>query len=113
MTIGVRVNVAERALLDDQAAAVALDVGTYLRQAGLRRRMGGTVPPINVEAWRELARATANLNQIAAHLNGGGRFDERGTARMAQALDALRAEVTALRLDLLGAIDGDEDDEDA
>jgi len=84
MTIGVRVNAAERALLDDQAAAVALDVGTYLRQTGLRRWMGGAVPPINVEAWRELARATANLNQIAAHLNAGGRFDERGTARMAQ-----------------------------
>jgi len=109
--IGVRVNAAERALLDDQAVAAGRDVGTYLREAGLRRRVVGTVPAVNVEAWRELARATANLNQIAAHLNGGGRFDERGTARMAQALDALRAEVTALRLDLLGTMDkGDEDE---
>ena len=103
MTIGVRVNAAERALLDDQAMAARLDVGTYLREAGLRRRVVGAVPAINVEAWRDLARAMANINQLAAHLNGGGRFDERGTARIGDALDALREEVRALRLALLGA----------
>ena len=109
MTIGVRINAAERGLLDDQAAACGRDVGAYLREAGLRRRVVGVVPAINREAWRELARATANLNQIAAHLNGGGRFDARGTPRLAEALAALQEEVRLLRLALGGAVDDTED----
>ncbi len=108
--IGVRVNAAERVLLDNQAATAGRDVGTYLRAAGLRQRVVGVVPALNREAWRELARAIGNLNQIAAHLNAGGRFDERSTPRMAEALNDLQEEVRLLRLALGGAV-GDTEDE--
>ena len=108
--ITVRVNGAERALLEARAAAAGLDIGAYVRAAGLRRRIVGVVPTVNRGAWGELARTTANVNQIAAHLNGGGRFDERGTPRVAQALDAVRDELDRLRSVLIGPFD-DADDE--
>ncbi len=108
--ITVRVNGAERAVLEARAAAAGLDVGVYVRAMGLRRRVVGVVPEVNRGAWGELARTTANVNQIAAHLNGGGRFDERGTPRVAQALDAVRGELELLRRALIGPYD-DADDE--
>jgi len=110
-TISVRANDAEYALFDARrVAAGGGDLGAYLRQAALAQRPPrAVVPELNREAWRELARAIGNLNQIAAHLNGGGRFDERGTPRMTEALDALRDEVRLLRLALLGPVeDSDE-----
>jgi len=100
--IGVRVNAGERALLADRAATAGWDVGTYLREAGLRRRVVGTVPSVNVEAWRALARTTSNLNQLTAHLNAGHRPDPTGTRRLGETLTALAEAVRALRLALLG-----------
>ncbi len=108
--IAVKVMPAERALLEERAAAAGLDVGVYVRAMGLGRRVVGVVPEVNRGAWIELARTTANVNQIAAHLNGGGRFDERGTPRVAQALDAVRGELGRLRAVLIGPFD-DADDE--
>ena len=46
-------------------------VGRYLRNAALNR-LPVVVPEINREAWLELSKAAANLNQIAHHLNTGG-----------------------------------------
>ena len=108
--ITVRVNGVERALLEERAAAAGLDVGAYVRAMGLGRRVVGVVPEVNRGAWAELARTTANVNQIAAHLNGGGRFDERGTPRVAHALDAVRGELERLRAVLIGPF-ADADDE--
>ncbi len=114
--IKVRLNDAERAELGRRATTAGMaEIGTYLRRAVLAQRPPrAVVPEVNRGAWGELARTTANLNQIAAHLNGGGRFDERGTPRLAQALDALRAEVRALRLTLTEPTgsDGDEDEDE-
>jgi len=108
--IAVKVTPAERALLEERAMAAGLDVGVYVRAMGLGRRVVGIVPEVNRDAWIELARTTANVNQIAAHLNGGGRFDERGTSRVAQALDTVRGELALLRRALIGSGD-DADDE--
>ncbi len=112
--IAVYVTRSERDELERRAAAAGItEVGAYVRRAILAQRPPrGVVPAINREAWWSLARATANLNQIAAHLNGGGRFDERGTARLAPALDALREEVRRLRLDLNGPIRDDAEDDE-
>lgn len=33
------------------------------------------VPEVNIIAWTELSRASANLNQLARHLNTGGVFE--------------------------------------
>ncbi len=100
--IGVRVNAGERALLADRAAAAGWDVGTYLREAGLRRRVVGTVSAVNVEAWRALARTTGNLNQLTAHLNAGHLHDPTGAERLEETLTTLAEEVRVLRLALLG-----------
>ncbi len=108
--IAVKVTPAERALLEARAAATGLDVGVYVRAMALGRRVVGVVPEVNRGAWGELARTTANVNQIAAYLNGGGRFDERGAPRVAQALDAVRGELERLRSVLIGPFDDDDDE---
>ncbi len=111
--LSVYVNAGELAALERRTAAAGIrEVGAYVRVAVMAQRPPrAVVPEVNRGAWGELARTTANVNQIAAHLNGGGRFDERGTARLAQALDVLRAEVRALRLTLTEPI-GDDNHED-
>ncbi len=110
--IKVRLNDVERAELERRAAGAGMaEIGTYLRRAVLAQRPPrAVVPEVNRGAWGELARTTANVNQIAAHLNGGGRFDERGTPRVAQALDAVRDELDRLRSVLIGPFDDDDDE---
>ena len=102
----------ELAVFERRRVAVGIPgLGVYVRQAALSQRAPrAVVPEVNREAWWSLARATANLNQIAAHLNGGGRFDERGTARLTHLLDAVREEVRLLQLALTGPIRDDADD---
>jgi hypothetical protein len=39
------------------------------------------VPELNLEAWRKLASAAGNLNQIARHLNWGEEFDIPATIK--------------------------------
>jgi hypothetical protein len=111
-TISVRVNGAERAELERRRAAAGLrEMGAYLRAAVLGQRPPrAVVPEINRCAWQELARTAANVNQLTAHLNGGGRLDATGTVRMAVVLEDLRREVEALRLALLGSPEDAEDE---
>ncbi len=111
-TISVRVNGAERAELERRRAATGLrEMGAYLRAAVLARHPPrAVVPEINRCAWQELARTAANVNQLTAHLNGGGRLDATGTARLAIVLEDLRGEVEALRLALLGSPEDAEDE---
>ncbi len=98
-TIGVSVSATEAAQLKAVAARVGLKPGTYLRVAAL-----GVVPRIvpegNQAHWRELARLTGALTQL---------FDARKQGlpvTLDDALvDALRAEVRALRQALLGQED--------
>ena len=45
--------------------------GRYIRDAVLKD-LPPSVPELNREAWLELSKAAANLNQIAHHLNTGG-----------------------------------------
>ena len=68
--VSVRLNDAELARLD-------ADRGHYHRGEWLRRAWSRALPPapppeLNREAWASLARAAANLNQIARALNVGG-----------------------------------------
>jgi len=110
-TISVRVNPRERVVLEQRTAAAGFkEVGAYVRTTVLAQRppRAGT-PAVNVRAWQELARTAANLNQLTAHLNGGGRLDATGTARLADALEDMAAEVRALRAALIRG--GAEDDE--
>jgi hypothetical protein len=82
------------------AAPAGRSVADVLRRAGLGRRIEGPppVPEINREAWRSLARAVGNLNQLAHHANAG----EYVGAGLADELAELREQVQQLRKELVG-----------
>ena len=63
-TVSVRLNAFELAALDAQRAPVHMQRGEYLRCAALHR-LPPTIPSVNRLAWVDLARASANLNQIS------------------------------------------------
>ncbi|MBF0306844.1 MAG: plasmid mobilization relaxosome protein MobC [Alphaproteobacteria bacterium] len=68
--------------------------------------MTGAPSVENRAAWIELARTTANLNQIAKHAN------ERGELAIGGELVELRRAIERLRAELIGAIYDDEDGDD-
>ena len=89
--VSVRLNADELARLDGVRGQ--FQRGEWLRMAALDR-LPPTVPELNRQAWADLARAAANLNQLARHLNEG-----RGSTDA----DAIRSELSAFRLALIGA----------
>jgi transposase len=95
---------AERAELERRTALTGWrDVGAYVRRAIMAQRSPrATVPQLNVQAWGELARTAANLNQVTRHLNEGGQLDAATAAGLAVVVERLGGEVRALRLGLLG-----------
>ena len=98
-TIGVRVSPSEYAALKDKAAQMNVTPAQWLRQAALSRRLPAPpVPAINRAAYAELARLSANLNQLARHANRG-----EGVHVNADLLRRMGVEVRQLRLALIGA----------
>lgn len=69
-TVSVRLNPAELEWLDAGRAINGMQRGEYLRVAALGK-LPPVVPQVNREAWVKLARAAANLNQIAHRFNVG------------------------------------------
>ena len=61
--LSVYVTEAELAAIEKKAASVGMPAPAFLREAGLDR-LPPVIPAINQEAWADLARAAANLNQI-------------------------------------------------
>lgn len=93
--VSVRLNAAELATLD--ARRGAYQRGEWLRMAALDK-LPPTVPAINAQAWAELARAAANLNQIARALNAGEKVERGG----------IRDQLNQFRAALIGAdLEGD------
>ena len=74
------------------AARGELTRGEWLRLGALES-LPVVIPAINREAYAELGRAAANLNQIAKRINGGDLVE----------LDQVRAELADFRLALIGA----------
>ncbi len=100
-TIGVRVSVEEYAMLRAKAEQMGLTPAQWLREAALSRRLPSPpVPAINREQYAELARLSANLNQLAHAANAGQ------PVMVADALlQRLAGEVGRLRLALIGVVD--------
>ena len=93
--VSVRLNVAELAMLD--ARRGSFQRGEWLRMAALDK-LPPSVPAINAQAWAELARAAANLNQIARALNAGEKVERGG----------IRDQLNQFRAALIGAdLEGD------
>ena len=107
----VRVNVylhpSEAVLLDQARQRVGLERGPYMRLAALDR-LPQSIPELNRDAWSELSRLAANLNQYQHAINEG-RID---SGVPVSEIEALRKQVDALRRQLLGISDqwGDEDE---
>ena len=103
-TIGVRVTADEYAALKTKAGQMSMTPAQWLRQAALSRRLPSPpVPAINREQYVELARLSANLNQLTRAANEG-----RAVTVNDNLMKRLSAEVNRLRLALLGT--GSSDD---
>lgn len=92
--VSVRLNGRELAQLDAQRGR--FQRGEWLRIAALDQ-LPPSVPEANVQAWAELARLAANLNQAQAAINRG---DSDG--HQVELLGDLRSAVAALRRELVG-----------
>ncbi len=101
---------AERAELERRTAMTGWrDVGAYVRRAIMAQRPPrATVPQLNVQAWGELARTAANLNQLTRYLNEGGQLDAATAARLGVEVERLGEDVRALRLGLMGFKDSEQ-----
>jgi len=99
VTIGVRVTPAELEALTVKAEQMGMTQAHWLREAALSRRLPSPpVPAINREHYAELARLSANLNQLARLANSG-----QPVAVADALLQRLAGEVGRLRLALIGA----------
>jgi hypothetical protein len=67
--VSARLNGAELVQLDALRAMVHMQRGEFLRAASLHQLPPQAAPKLNRQAWAELARAAAVLNQIAHRLN--------------------------------------------
>lgn len=97
-SVSVRLNDAELARLDALREPVRMQRGEYLRAAALHR-LSPSIPAVNRQAWAELARTAANLNQLAHRLNAG---DALPLAEVRAALDAFRRDLIGVRRDAKG-----------
>lgn len=86
----------EAAEIQQRASVAVINPAAYLRFAGLTR-LPRPIPALNREAWADLARVGANINQYQAAINEG-----RATGYPPEVLCELRDLVQALRRDLLG-----------
>ena len=93
--VSVRLNARELAQLN--ASRGPFQRGEWMRMAALDQ-LPPTVPSLNRDAWLELSRLAANLNQAQAAVNRGDISDYPHDI-----FNDLRSAVTELRLDLIGA----------
>lgn len=99
--VEVYLNPLERHALSGKAKTAGLPLATYVRKAALGHQI--KVPQVvEIAKWGELARLSANLNQIAHAVNCGQPipFDPF-------VLIDIRREVEKLRAELLGSRDPD------
>jgi hypothetical protein len=93
--VSVRLNIAELARLDAQRGPHQR--GEWLRMAALDKLPPAPPPPINRDAWAQLARSASNLNQLAHHLNSTGLIADAADAQR------IRAVLDDFRRALIGA----------
>ena len=84
--VACRLTDAEQAQLADGRGV--LTAGEWLRTLALARRLPRPIPAINLEAYRALARAASNLNQLSRRANAADQLD---IAALAATLASFRA----------------------
>ena len=91
--VSVRLNAGELNRLDERRSV--FQRGEWLRMAALGK-LPPTVPLLNAEAWADLARAAANLNQLARAVNAGAKIEKGG---LRDQLNEFRAALIGAKLD--------------
>ena len=105
-TIHIRVSPNEYASLRSKAAESGLSPAQLLRHAALSKRMPPSQPALgNIEKYRELARLSSNLNQLAHNANAGQMVHVS-----ANLLNETIQHVNFLRLALLNGANNDRQD---
>jgi hypothetical protein len=100
-TVSTRVSAAELAALQAKAAQMGMKPADWLRHAALSRRLPtAPVPEVNRVQYAELARLASNMNQLVKAANR-----EQIVVVNDQLLTKVLAEVSRLRLALLGVVD--------
>jgi uncharacterized coiled-coil protein SlyX len=61
----------EKADISAKARRAGLSLSSYIREVVIGHKVVDALPSINAQQWQSLSRTTANLNQIAKHLNEG------------------------------------------
>ena len=84
----------EAAVIDERRGAVSR--AEFIRLAAFNAPPPPKIPDVNLEIWTRLAPMSANLNQIARHLNAGDSLETQ--------ICELRTTVAELRLVLIGEI---------
>lgn len=94
-TVSVRLNAEELARLDAKRETVSMQRGEWLRAAALHR-LPVSIPALNREAWAELAKSAANLNQLTRKLNEGQRV---GLEEVKKVLGEFRRELIGAKIE--------------
>lgn len=100
--ISVRVNEAELERLDEERGNFKR--GEWLRWAWLKSTPPPPPPALNRQAWVELARAAANLNQISRRAN----FNSASVLEIME----LKSTLDDFRRALIGAARGEDESQD-
>jgi hypothetical protein len=91
-------NADERRQIELKARTAGLSLSSFIRRAALGQKVEAPPGEGSVRRWHELARTTANLNQIAHAINAG-----RATGIDPIVISELAELVRLLRLELLGS----------
>lgn len=91
-------NEAEREQLAVKATAAKLPVSTFVRLAALGLPIKAPPGEASLSRWQSLARAAANLNQLAHSINAG-----QATGIDPEVINELGEQVRLLRLEMLGS----------
>jgi len=86
----------EKADISAKARRAGLSFSSYIREVVIGHKVVDALPSINAQQWQSLSRTTANLNQIAKHLNEGKVVNIDPAL-----LEELGRQVQAIRLDLM------------
>ena len=62
----------EREAIEEKAHVAGLALSSFIRKAALAQKVA-TLPQPNAAKWQQLARLSANVNQIARAANAGAR----------------------------------------
>lgn len=97
--ISVYISDAELEILENSAKSENMSISSLLREIGLNRKKQQKPAKLDLQAYSELSRAAANLNQISKHLNSH--------PEAIHELESIKSALNDFRLSLIGAKDVD------